>query len=62
MQNTLQVNDRVAVNKIPFLAKSISRGDIVVFRDPANWLPTPVEEVAGNSIMAKAKEALAGLP
>ena len=58
MQNTLQVNDRVAVNKIPFLAKSIKRGDVVVFRDPANWLPIPVEEVSGNKIISKAKEAL----
>jgi signal peptidase I len=58
MQNTLQVNDRVAVNKIPFIAKSIHRGDVVVFRDPANWLPMPVEEVSGNKFVAKAKEVL----
>jgi signal peptidase I len=43
MENTLQVNDRVAVNKIPFLASSIDRGDVVVFRDPSNWLPEPYE-------------------
>jgi signal peptidase I len=58
MQNTLQINDRVAVNKIPFIAKSIKRGDVVVFRDPANWLPIPAEEQVGNSVIAKAKEAL----
>lgn len=39
MENTLQVNDRVAVNKIPFLSQSIHRGDVVVFRDPDGWLP-----------------------
>ena len=39
MENTLQIEDRVAVNKIPFLSKSINRGDVVVFRDPDNWLP-----------------------
>jgi signal peptidase I len=41
MENTLQVSDRVAVNKIPFISRSIHRGDIVVFRDPANWLTEP---------------------
>jgi signal peptidase I len=41
MENTLQINDRVAVNKIPFIGKSIKRGDVVVFRDPDNWLPEP---------------------
>jgi len=41
MENTLQIKDRVAVNKIPFISRSIHRGDIVVFRDPANWLSEP---------------------
>ena len=41
MENTLQINDRVAVNKVPFIGKSIKRGDVVVFRDPDNWLPEP---------------------
>lgn len=39
MENTLQVNDRVAVNRIPFISNNIERGDVVVFRDPDNWLP-----------------------
>ena len=33
MENTLQVKDRVAVDKLPFVSRNISRGDIVVFRD-----------------------------
>ena len=41
MENTLQIKDRVAVNKIPVISRSIHRGDIVVFRDPANWLSEP---------------------
>ena len=32
MENTLQIQDRVAVNKIPFISGSINRGDVVVFR------------------------------
>ena len=39
MENTLQINDRVAVNKLPFVSSKINRGDVVVFRDPASWLP-----------------------
>jgi signal peptidase I len=55
MENTLQINDRVAVNKVPFLSQSIHRGDVVVFRDPANWLPEPYAE-SQNSIIEKVKE------
>jgi signal peptidase I len=57
MQNTLQIQDRVAVNKIPFISKSIHRGDVVVFRDPANWLPAVMPE-SGNTVVRKAKDAL----
>ena len=57
MENTLQINDRVAVNKLPFVGKSIGRGDVVVFRDPDNWLPEPYA-IDENKYLAKAKEAL----
>jgi signal peptidase I len=57
MENTLQVQDRVAVNKVPFISDNIKRGDIVVFRDPNNWLPENVENTS-NSLTAKAKSLL----
>jgi signal peptidase I len=57
MQNTLQIQDRVAVNKVPFISKTIHRGDVVVFRDPANWLPAVTPET-GNRFFLKGKEAL----
>jgi len=57
MENTLQINDRVAVNKLPFLSKSIDRGDVVVFRDPANWLPEQYSE-SQNKVVAKIKDGL----
>lgn len=57
MENTLQINDRVAVNKVPFVSKAIGRGDVVVFRDPDNWLPEPYA-IDENKYLAKAKEAL----
>lgn len=60
MENTLQIKDRVAVNKVPFISNAIHRGDVVVFRDPANWLPEPMPE-DGNKYILKAKEALVTL-
>lgn len=57
MENTLQIQDRVAVNKLPFLSKQISRGDVVVFRDPAKWLPF-YGDTSGNKIIAEAKSVL----
>ena len=57
MENTLQVKDRVAVNKIPFLSRDINRGDVVVFRDPDNWLPEVIDYTT-NKYVAKAKSAL----
>ena len=38
MENTLQVGDRIAVNKFRALFSEIKRGEIVVFADPDNWL------------------------
>lgn len=57
MENTLQIKDRVAVNKIPFISKNISRGDVVVFRDPDDWLPEIIDYDT-NKYVSKAKSAL----
>ncbi|WP_369804400.1 signal peptidase I [Canibacter zhuwentaonis] len=38
MQNTLQVNDHVLVNKLVPKVVALQRGDIVVFDDPGGWL------------------------
>jgi signal peptidase I len=57
MENTLQIQDRVAVNKIPFLSTKISRGDVVVFRDPDNWLPEPYAPEE-NKVVTKIREGL----
>jgi len=57
MENTLQINDRVAVNKLPIISRNIHRGDVVVFRDPAGWLPGAAP-VSGGKIAVKVKEGL----
>ena len=56
MENTLQVNDRVGVNKLANFFGEIKRGEVVVFRDPAGWLPEP--DPAATGIVGKAKSTL----
>jgi signal peptidase I len=57
MENTLQIKDRVAVNRVPFIGNDISRGDVIVFRDPAGWLPE-ASSVTGNGITNAIREGL----
>ncbi len=47
MENTLEINDRVLVNKIVYHTRSIHRGDIVVFNGDGSWDPGKVP-VQGN--------------
>ena len=44
MQNTLQVNDRIIVNKMKNEEKDLQRGDVIVFKDTKAWLPPAPEE------------------
>ena len=39
MENTLQINDRVLVNKLVYDVRGIHRGDIVVFNGDGSWDP-----------------------
>lgn len=57
MENTLQIKDRVAVNRIPFIGNDVSRGDVIVFRDPAGWLPE-ASSVDGNRVTNAIREGL----
>jgi signal peptidase I len=57
MENTLQIKDRVAVNRIPFIGNNISRGDVIVFRDPAGWLPE-ADSDSGNRVTNAIREGL----
>ena len=51
MEETLLINDRVFVNKLATRFGDIERGDIVVFRDPGDWLTSspPVDDGGGIS-------------
>ncbi len=60
MENTLQVGDRVLVNKVVYHFRGISRGDIVVFSGQDSWgpdgLPPP-----GNPVVRVFDDVLSGL-
>lgn len=47
MQDTLQIGDRVLVNKLSPDVFDLDRGDIVVFQDPGDWLPPPQADQRG---------------
>jgi signal peptidase I len=41
MENTLQIGDRILVNRLVYHLRSIDRGDIVVFSGDDSWGPEP---------------------
>ncbi|HEY4898265.1 MAG TPA: signal peptidase I [Candidatus Nanopelagicaceae bacterium] len=57
MENTLRVGDRIAVNKLAAMFSDIKRGEVVVFKDPDNWLGT-APAPTGNVITRDFKRAL----
>lgn len=38
MYDTLTKDDRILAEKVSYMHRDVDRGDIIVFRDPANWL------------------------
>lgn len=38
MATTLQVGDRILVNRVPVLGKKVERGDVIVFQDQQGWM------------------------
>jgi signal peptidase I len=59
MQNTLQVNDRVIVDKLsPHLGKHVQRGQIIVFRDPGDWLDDAPPPQPRNRVVKTIKKGL----
>ncbi|MEY9952772.1 signal peptidase I [Leifsonia sp. EB34] len=49
MENTLQINDRIIVNELQPSVFGLSRGDVVVFKDPGGWLPAAAPQT-GNPV------------
>ena len=57
MENTLKVGDRIAVNKFANYFSDIKRGEVVVFRDPAQWLGQAPTETGSRPVVL-VKDAL----
>jgi signal peptidase I len=49
MENTLVRDDRVIVSKLTPGPFDLNRGDVVVFKDPGNWLGTVPDESEGGT-------------
>ncbi len=59
MENTLEINDRVLINKVVYHLRPIHRGDIIVFDGSGSWdFDTPP---ASSNIFSKAVDELEGL-
>ncbi len=59
MQNTLEVNDRVLINKVVYHLRPIHRGDIIVFDGSGSWdFDTPT---GSSNIFRKAVDELEGI-
>jgi signal peptidase I len=43
MEHTLNINDRVLVNKVVYDLRAPHRGEIVVFKSPTSWRSDPAE-------------------
>ncbi|MGW6918991.1 signal peptidase I [Kitasatospora sp. NPDC054939] len=59
MQNTLQVGDRVLVDKLtPWFGAEPERGEVVVFHDPGGWLSDEPVQQSDNSFVRGIQEVL----
>src|SRR5436305_14968976 len=60
MENTLQIGDRVLVNKVVYHFRGIARGDVVVFSGQDSWGPDPPPPSA-NPVVRAFDDVLSGL-
>ncbi|MFJ2581702.1 signal peptidase I [Kitasatospora aureofaciens] len=60
MEQTIQVGDRVLVDKLtPWFGNEPERGDVVVFKDPGGWLENDRKPSQDGPILGGAKQVLA---
>ncbi|MEV4614859.1 signal peptidase I [Kitasatospora sp. NPDC049258] len=59
MEQTIQVGDRVLVDRLtPWFGNEPGRGDVVVFKDPGGWLEPDHTRSADGPVMRRVKSAL----
>jgi signal peptidase I len=61
MQNTLEIGDRVLVNKVVYDTRQPARGDIVVFRGTDNWASEVPQDQTNPNFLAKLGRTLGDL-
>ncbi len=59
MENTLLIDDRILASKITTSISGVKRGEVIVFKDPGDWLPKAKTEVGP---VSKALEFIGLLP
>ncbi len=63
MEQSLQIDDRVIASKITTAISGVKRGEIMVFKDPGNWLSSVAQTSDGwRSVVAKAFTFVGLLP
>ncbi|MFF6998130.1 signal peptidase I [Streptomyces sp. NPDC008313] len=59
MEQTIQIGDRVLVDKLtPWFGSRPQRGDVVVFKDPGGWLPPEEAKKDDPVVVKQVKEGL----
>jgi signal peptidase I len=58
MENTLEIGDKVLVNKLVYDFRSIHRGDIVVFNGDGSWDPVPAQPAP---LLSRLWDSISGL-
>ncbi|MFJ2868495.1 signal peptidase I [Kitasatospora sp. NPDC087314] len=59
MEQTIQVGDRVLVDKLtPWFGSEPQRGDVVVFKDPGGWLESDRKPSGDGPVLGAAKQVL----
>ena len=57
MEETIRIGDRVLVDKLtPWFGSKPERGDVVVFKDPGNWLPKEEKQAPSAAGIKQFKE------
>ena len=57
MENTLDIGDKVLVNKLVYHFRSIKPGDVIVFNGSGSWDPVTPASPAGSNPVARAYDA-----
>ena len=51
MEQTLQVNDRILVDKVTYEFSDVEPGDVVVFKGPQSWVPENASQGSDNAFV-----------